>query len=434
MPLSPEQLRNAAIIVRVGQAVGASERDVLIGLMTAMQESNLKNINYGDRDSLGLFQQRPSMGWGSPSQVTNPVYAAKTFFKGKQGNPGLFSVKDRNNLPLTVAAQKVQRSAFPDAYAKHESVAREALKHLGASAGGGRVQVPARQQQQAQQEFTLSEQGMAGQEFSTPSRPLGIGSPGSDGSLSTAPMRVTAGGPNRNQAGLKWWDLPALEPQQFVERASRAQAPAPSGGSGMGARVVAKAQSYLGVPYVWGGNGYSGVDCSGLVQQVYKSMGINLPRLSADQARSGPRVGLGDLKAGDLVAWDNSSRNNGADHIAIYIGNGQILEAPRTGLNVRIRKLTSGDAGAWGVRMPGSGGGGGFTDFAAPVRGSTTRTSRTSQSARAAGGTVAQIVNKTMARAPSGPIGIGSSERTAQKKPAYNPDAFGLRGGYGPRR
>jgi cell wall-associated NlpC family hydrolase len=107
--------------------------------------------------------------------------------------------------------------------------------------------------------------------------------------------------------------------------------------------VVAEAKKYLGLPYVWGGTSISkGVDCSGLVQSVYRSLGYDLPRLSADQARSGrPIASMADARPGDLIAWNNSSRNNGADHIAIYVGNGKMIEAPRTGLNVRLVDVPS---------------------------------------------------------------------------------------------
>lgn len=104
-----------------------------------------------------------------------------------------------------------------------------------------------------------------------------------------------------------------------------------------GDAIVTEARRYLGVPYVWGGTSPKGLDCSGLVQLVYKNLGYDLPRLSADQAKAGTRVAsMADARPGDLIAWDNSSRNNGADHIAIYIGNGKMIEAPRTGLDVRI--------------------------------------------------------------------------------------------------
>ncbi|MFB7181860.1 hypothetical protein ACFCYI_29650 [Streptomyces sp. NPDC056257] len=112
--MSPEQAANAATIAAVGVAKGLPDRAVTIALATAMQESALRNLDHGDRDSLGLFQQRPSMGWGTPEQITDPVYSAGIFYDHLVDVPGY------SRLPLTVAAQKVQRSGFPQAYAKHE--------------------------------------------------------------------------------------------------------------------------------------------------------------------------------------------------------------------------------------------------------------------------------------------------------------------------
>ena len=123
--LGDEQLRNASIIASVGRSMGASNRDIIISLMTAMQESTLRNLNYGDRDSLGLFQQRPSQGWGSPQQVMNPEYAARKFFES------LLRVGNRNQLPLTLAAQAVQRSGFPYAYARWQSMAEALAGSMG---------------------------------------------------------------------------------------------------------------------------------------------------------------------------------------------------------------------------------------------------------------------------------------------------------------
>ncbi|GAA2725845.1 MULTISPECIES: hypothetical protein [Streptomyces] len=112
--MSPEQAVNAATISAVGSSRGLPERAVTIALATAMQESGLRNIHHGDRDSLGLFQQRPTQGWGTAAQITDPVYAAGKFYDHLVEVPGY------SRLPLTVAAQKVQRSGFPQAYAKHE--------------------------------------------------------------------------------------------------------------------------------------------------------------------------------------------------------------------------------------------------------------------------------------------------------------------------
>jgi len=128
-------------------------------------------------------------------------------------------------------------------------------------------------------------------------------------------------------------------------------------GGGQRAQVIAAARKLLGVPYVWGGTSASGVDCSGLVQWAFGQAGISMPRISADQARHGKRVAISDLQPGDLVAWDNSSRNNGADHIAIYIGNGMIIEAPRPGRSVQLSHLYD-LSEAWGVSLSYGGGGG----------------------------------------------------------------------------
>ncbi|WP_405830047.1 heavy metal transporter [Streptomyces sp. NBC_01176] len=111
---TPEQAVNAATISAVGTSRRLPERAVAIALATALQESNLRNIQHGDRDSLGLFQQRPSQGWGTTKQIMDPAYAAGVFYEH------LAKVPDYTRLPLTVAAQRVQRSGFPQAYAKHE--------------------------------------------------------------------------------------------------------------------------------------------------------------------------------------------------------------------------------------------------------------------------------------------------------------------------
>jgi hypothetical protein len=122
--LAPDQAANAALIAAVGQARGMSPRAVTIALATAMQESKLRNLDYGDRDSLGLFQQRPSQDWGTPEQIMDPIYSAGEFYAELAKIPGF------EDMPITDAAQAVQRSAFPDAYAQHESAARSFASSL----------------------------------------------------------------------------------------------------------------------------------------------------------------------------------------------------------------------------------------------------------------------------------------------------------------
>jgi hypothetical protein len=121
------QAANAATIAAVATSRGLPERALAIALATSMQESGLRNLGHGDRDSLGLFQQRSSQGWGTAAQIMDPVYASNQFFDG------LVKVKGYMQLPLTVAAQRVQKSGFPEAYAKHEADAALLASALGGS-------------------------------------------------------------------------------------------------------------------------------------------------------------------------------------------------------------------------------------------------------------------------------------------------------------
>jgi hypothetical protein len=128
------QIKNAAVIINVGADLKLPPRAWVIAVATAMQESRLTNLgNLGsrnDHDSLGLFQQRPSSGWGTPAQITDPVYASTKFYEK------LKTINGWENMPLTEAAQRVQISAYPDAYAKHEPVATQIVNELADGAAG----------------------------------------------------------------------------------------------------------------------------------------------------------------------------------------------------------------------------------------------------------------------------------------------------------
>jgi hypothetical protein len=126
--LTGEQIGNARTIAQVGYERGLPERAVVIALATAMQESRLRNLDHGDRDSLGLFQQRPSQGWGTPEQVQDPVYAAGRFYDH------LVQIPDWQTGELTLVADAVQRSAFPFAYGKWSALAAELTSSLGPTA------------------------------------------------------------------------------------------------------------------------------------------------------------------------------------------------------------------------------------------------------------------------------------------------------------
>ncbi|MFF2548375.1 peptidase M23 [Kitasatospora sp. NPDC058063] len=133
-PMRAKQIENATTIDRIAQEGGLPGRATLIGLMTALQESTLLDLPGGDRDSIGLFQQRPSMGWGTVDQIKgHPDYQARMFFYGSPtGDPrGLTGVRYWQDMPLGQAAQAVQHSAYPTLYDRQEQGAREIAAQAG---------------------------------------------------------------------------------------------------------------------------------------------------------------------------------------------------------------------------------------------------------------------------------------------------------------
>jgi hypothetical protein len=124
LSVTPEQVANARTIAQVARDRGLPDRAVVIALATAQQESRLRNLDYGDRDSLGLFQQRPSQGWGTEAQVQDPVYAAGKFYDG------LVQVPDWQSGRLTEIAQSVQLSGHPELYQQWEVMAEELTNYL----------------------------------------------------------------------------------------------------------------------------------------------------------------------------------------------------------------------------------------------------------------------------------------------------------------
>ena len=248
--LSAEQRGNAAMIIGVARDMGVPSRAWLIALATAMQESTLLNINYGDRDSLGLFQQRPSQGWGSPAEVTDPLYSTRIFIER------LLEVPGWEDMPVTVAAQTVQRSAFPDAYAKWEGLAAQLVQQLGNVAD-----------------------------------PAGCG-------------------------------RTAVLPQ------------------GVAGAAIAFALGEVGKPYVWGATGPNTYDCSGLMLRAFQAAGINLPRVSRQQFYAGGHVPVEQAQAGDLLFYaTDPSDPSTIHHVTLYLGDGQMVEAPYTGERVRVRTV-----------------------------------------------------------------------------------------------
>ncbi|SBS74059.1 LysM peptidoglycan-binding domain-containing protein [uncultured Microbacterium sp.] len=134
--LDAEQIANAKVIVQVGRQRGVPDRGIAIALATAMVESWMRNLDWGDRDSLGLFQQRPSQGWGTPAQVRDRARATAVFYGGASDpngsrSRGLLDIPGWKSMGFSEAAQAVQISAYPDRYGQWEKKAYAWLSALG---------------------------------------------------------------------------------------------------------------------------------------------------------------------------------------------------------------------------------------------------------------------------------------------------------------
>jgi cell wall-associated NlpC family hydrolase len=267
--LSASQKGNARIIYDVTVGLGLPQQAAIIAIATAMQESRLQNLPYGDADSLGLFQQRPSQGWGTPAQIMNPVYAATAFYNALVRVPGW------QGLPLTVAAQDVQHSGYPGAYAQWRNLATTLADQFSGAASQ-----------------CITDNGLG----------------------------VTASGTTHLPAG---FSLPVSTPVAVQ-------------------LAIGYAAAQLGKPYIWGGTGPDGYDCSGLVMMAYSAAGIDLPRTTFQQVDAGtPVYGLGQLQPGDLLftaGSDGTATDPG--HVGMYIGSGLVIAAPQTGQPVAITPLT----------------------------------------------------------------------------------------------
>ncbi|MEU8913127.1 C40 family peptidase [Streptomyces nigrescens] len=286
-----EQIPNAKTILATGLAKKVPARGQIVALATALQESGLRNLDYGDRDSLGLFQQRPSQGWGTAQQVRDPVRASTKFYEA------LLKVSGWQSMTVAQAAQTVQASGFPDAYAKWEPLAtalqKAIVKNLPVKDG--------------------SDKG------ATPDAPDGGCGTGGDGS---------GFGPIPAGAVPEGYKIPTDAPKS-VRTAIR---------WGLG---------QLGTPYQWGGHCTDAhgqdpmghCDCSSLMQASYKAGGVSISRTTYTQVKEGKAVSVDALKPGDLLFTRGTAA--APEHVGIFIGQGLILQAPKTGDVVKISTLAS---------------------------------------------------------------------------------------------
>ncbi|MFJ3310905.1 C40 family peptidase [Streptomyces sp. NPDC086549] len=293
LPDPKEQLPNAKIIVATGVQLGVPARGQIVALATALQESALRNIDHGDGDSVGLFQQRASQGWGTREQIMDPVYASKKFYIA------LKSVKGWETLPVTVAAQKVQKSAYPEAYADDEPLA------------------------------TALQQAIAPTLGSTVTSPTG--------SVAN-PYALNC---SQNNDGSQYGSIQAGKLPDGYQ--------IPTNTTPAARAAITWALQQLGTPYQWGGNcsnphgsDPSGrCDCSSLMQRAYGVAGIQITRTTYTQIHDGRAVpaNANSLQPGDLVFTEGSISR--PEHVAMAIGDGLLVQAPRPGRVVEVAKVAT---------------------------------------------------------------------------------------------
>lgn len=269
-----EQMTNAQTVTAITQQRRLPQRAAVIAISTAIVESDLTNVSHGDRDSLGLFQQRPSMGWGSPEQVTNPAYATGTFLDHLTALDGWW------DMPPGVAQQTVQASAYPDRYAPQEAAASALMSKF----------------------------------WTGPDNPL----PPGGGSQADLAQQATVGCPDQGQGGPNTPLDPQTLPPGFQLPADPAQRAA-----------VEYALAQRGKPYVYGAKGPDAFDCSGLMQAAWAHAGVPVSAGTVSQVHDGRAVSsLDQIQPGDLVFIPGSLGSpSNPRHVGMYVGYGHIVNA-----------------------------------------------------------------------------------------------------------
>ena len=252
--LDAEQRAIVDLIIAIGKQRGLPPRAWQIAIQAGMTESRLHNLTYGDRDSLGIFQMRPSMGWGSVAQVTDPVYQINTFYDV------LLTVPNWETRRPGDIAQAIERSAFPLRYHQWEPLAVNVISVVGGNVA------------------------------------------------------------------------------EFVPASCTTPLPAPSEVAG---RAMQFALGEVGKPYVWGATGPLSYDCSGLMLRAYESAGVTLPRVSRQQYWAGAQLPVRQAQPGDLLFWAYDTSNpDSIHHVAMYLGNGQMVEAANQTVPLRQRAVS----------------------------------------------------------------------------------------------
>lgn len=292
---SAEQTANAQTIVEIAVGRALPRRAAVIAVATAIVESQLNNVTYGDRDSLGLFQQRPSQGWGSPATILNPALATATFYDR------LLQVPGWAGMPAGVAEQAVQRSAFPERYAPAEIPAAALVERFWK--GPDNPLPPA-------DAATVSGADAQAAAFAT----LGCADQGGS-SIQLSPEDLDR---HHMPPG---FTLPA-DPQQRA--------------------AVSYVISKIGAPYVWGAKGPNAFDCSGLMLAAWASAGVPIPAGTVAQRNAGTPVGsLSQLAPGDLLLTPGSLGSpTNPRHVGMYVGHGVVVDAYDSSTGVIVSPLS----------------------------------------------------------------------------------------------
>jgi hypothetical protein len=282
------QIKHAKTINTIAEEGKLSGRAVLIALMTALQESSLLNVGHGDRDSLGLFQQRPSQGWGTAEQIMRPRYAATMFFFGdKDGSPrGLVDVKGWQRMPLGQVAQAVQVSGHPGLYADQEVEARKI-----ATAASIDVERPGEFDNPRPKEGETGQHDGESADRAAPSTRKDC-YPGT--------QEESRGGKGAFHDGAAGWPTEVRNPRSTAQAIKWARQEAATGGKQWFAMCLA----FVARTYGWNSSGvHYAIDHYRQMPQAMRH----------DKDRRPP--------PGALMYWDTGKR---AGHVAIYLGDGKI--------------------------------------------------------------------------------------------------------------
>ncbi|GLF98279.1 C40 family peptidase [Streptomyces yaizuensis] len=272
--LRQKQIGFAKDIDSVAVRLKLPGRATLVALMTAMQESTLQNLDYGDRDSVGLFQQRPSMNWGTRAQIMTPAFASESFFLGRGGNPGLVDIGSWQLKPLGEAAQAVQKSAHPGLYAGHENAMRTLAKDAGINLERAGTTGPAGDDAAGDSEVTSENNCDA------PAPVPGKGG----GKFSDGKQTYTLNNPRTVEAAIAWAEANA--------------------GSRSTRDWYQRCLAYTAIVYGWS---YSGVN------YAIDHYTVVPKEMRHDKDRNPP--------PGALMYWDTGRR---AGHIAVYLGDNKV--------------------------------------------------------------------------------------------------------------